>query len=141
MIQSAAPDGINGAINNTAPELNITSALASIDTPDLNLDRVGQNPCSLAARHNTLKSVGYGAVTSFKKGQNQQTLEPLLNTSTEDKTEASVVPESPDQAKALDEKHKQFPATQVAAILITSTEHTKPPVTTSLDCQKRNYLL
>ena len=143
VVQSAAPDGINGAINNTAPELNITSALVSIDAADLNLDRVAQNPCSLAARQNTLKSVGYGAVSSFKKGQDQQTLQPLLDLSTEDKTEESALPIQVDKSKALDYKNQQYSVTQVAPFLVAPTKQIKVPSIELLfinsarfDCQK-----
>lgn len=83
VIQAAAPDGVSGQISNTAPELNITSALADLEEPELDLEQIGMDPCSPTARQNTLKGLGRGAVTSLKKGQHLQTLEKLIDSKPE----------------------------------------------------------
>jgi len=78
VIQAAAPDGVNGTISNSATDLNITGALVRLSEPNLNLEEIAQDPCVPSMHKNTLKAIGRGAVTSLKKGQQQQTIEGLL---------------------------------------------------------------
>jgi filamentous hemagglutinin family protein len=78
VIQAAAPDGINGNITISAPQLNIVGALAGLNTPQLDLNRVGHDPCSSTARHSTIKNLGKGGVPMFNKGQDGYTIDRLL---------------------------------------------------------------
>ena len=79
VVQAAAPDGIDGAIEVSAPQLNITGGLIRLSVPTLTIERLGQDPCSAVIRGNTLKNLGRGGVPEFHKGQDSQTLQPLLS--------------------------------------------------------------
>ncbi|SJM92907.1 filamentous hemagglutinin N-terminal domain-containing protein [Crenothrix polyspora] len=78
VIQAAAPDGVNGNITINAPQLNIVGALASLNTPQLDLSRVGHDPCSNTARQSTIKKLGKGGIPLFNKGQDGYTIDRLL---------------------------------------------------------------
>ncbi len=78
VIQAAAPDGINGNITNTAPQLNIVGALAGLNTPQLDLNRVGHDPCSSTVQQSTMKKLGKGGIPYFNKGQDAYTIDRLL---------------------------------------------------------------
>ncbi|MEQ1543439.1 filamentous hemagglutinin N-terminal domain-containing protein [Methyloglobulus sp.] len=78
VIQAASPNGINGTITNTAPQLNIVGALAGLNTPQLDLNRVGHDPCSSTVQQSTMKKLGKGGIPYFNKGQDGYTLDRLL---------------------------------------------------------------
>lgn len=78
VIQAAAPNGIKGNITNTAPQLNIVGALAGLNTPQLDLSRVGHDPCSSTVQQSTMKKLGKGGIPYFNKGQDGYTLDRLL---------------------------------------------------------------
>jgi hypothetical protein len=78
VVQAAAPDGISGNVTISAPQLNIVGALAGLNTPQLDLNRVGHDPCSNIARQSTLKQLGKGGMPLFNKGQDSYTIDRLL---------------------------------------------------------------
>ncbi len=125
VIQAAAPDGVSGDISISAPELNITSTLASLQEPNLDLEQVGQNPCSPAAKQNTLKKIGKGAMGSFRKGQQQQTLDFLLNSENNLQPVTHVSPEK-------DNNNLQ----QVNGASTNTTSFSLPASQNPFDCQK-----
>ncbi len=69
VIQAASPTGTSGTINITSPELNIVGILAGVETPELNTERIGQDPCSSSQR-NSLKSLRHGGLPVFQNGEN-----------------------------------------------------------------------
>jgi hypothetical protein len=75
LIQSALPDGITG---NISPQLNITGALIHLKTPQLDANRLGQNPCSQTIQQSTVKKLGKGNVPLFHKGNDAYTIDRLL---------------------------------------------------------------
>jgi hypothetical protein len=69
VIQATSQFGINGNINITSPELNIVGALAGVNIPELDIGRMGKDPCA-SSRENSLKSFGHGGVPAFQNGEN-----------------------------------------------------------------------
>lgn len=84
VIQAASPTGINGNINISAPQLNIVGALVGLNTPELDLNRVGRDPCSDTVRNSTFKKLGKGGVPMFNKGQDGYTIDNLLDVAPHD---------------------------------------------------------
>jgi filamentous hemagglutinin family protein len=100
VIQAAAPDGINGTINNTAPQLNIVGTLVGLNTPQVDLNRVGHDPCSSTVQQSTMKKLGKGGIPSFNKGQDNYTIDRLLpkklDRSSQTSDLSTVLPDSHD---------------------------------------------
>ncbi len=97
VIQAAAPDGINGNITNTAPQLNIVGALAGLNTPQLDLNRVGHDPCSSTVQQSTMKKLGKGGIPYFNKGQDSYSIDRLLpNKQDKPSQTADLSPAKPD---------------------------------------------
>ncbi len=69
VIQAASPDGVSGTINITSPELNIVGILTNVDTPDLDTEHIGQDPCA-SIRENSLRNLGRGGTPVFQHGEN-----------------------------------------------------------------------
>jgi hypothetical protein len=69
VIQATSEFGINGNINISSPELNIVGALAGVNIPELDIGRMGKDPCA-SSLENTLKSLGHGGVPAFQNGEN-----------------------------------------------------------------------
>lgn len=79
VIQAAAANRLNdGIVNVNEPQLNIVGSLVGVATPELDLTRVGQEPCSSAARQSTLKSLGKGGVPMLHKGQDGYAIDQVL---------------------------------------------------------------
>ena len=106
VIQAAAPDGINGTINNTAPQLNIVGALVGINTPQLDLNRVGRDPCSSTVQQSTMKKLGKGGIPFFNKGQDNYTIDRLLP------NKQGRPSQTTDPSKALPNSHDCEPKTR-----------------------------
>jgi filamentous hemagglutinin family protein len=106
VIQAAAPDGINGNITITAPQLNIVGALAGLNTPQLDLNRVGHDPCSSSVQQSTMKQLGKGGIPYFNKGQDAYTIDRLLPKQQDRVTQTAY------QAKALTDSHDCQPKTK-----------------------------
>ncbi len=69
IIQAASPNGINGNIDITSPELNIVGILTNVATPDLNTKHISHNPCRLI-RENNLTNLSPGGTPAFQHGEN-----------------------------------------------------------------------
>jgi len=69
VVQAASPDGVNGNIQITSPELNIVGVLANVGTPTLDTERIEQDPCT-NIQDNSLKNLGHGGVPSLQNGEN-----------------------------------------------------------------------
>lgn len=61
IIQAAAPDGVNGEINISAPALDISGNLAALATPVLDAGSLGRNPCQTTSG-SSLSWVGRGGL-------------------------------------------------------------------------------
>jgi len=99
VIQAAAPNGINGTITNTAPQLNIVGTVVGLNTPQLDLNRVGHDPCSSIVQQSTMKKLGKGGIPYFNKGQDSYTIDRLLPTRHDRATQTA------DLAKSLPGNH------------------------------------
>ncbi len=107
VIQAAAPNGINGAITNTAPQLNIVGALAGLNTAQLDLNRVGHDPCSSIVQQSTMKKLGKGGIPYFNKGEDGYTIDRLLPKQHNKATQSKALPESHEcRPKASRHDHK-----------------------------------
>ncbi len=63
VIQAAAPDGVNGNISITPPELNISGTLANLDTTLIDIDRLTRDPCaSPASKQSKLIRISKGGL-------------------------------------------------------------------------------
>lgn len=69
VIQATSPTGVNGNIVISSPELNIVGDLVNIQLPDLNLEAIGEDPCSRQSQ-NSLKRQGKGGAPVFQQGEN-----------------------------------------------------------------------
>lgn len=92
VIQATAPDGINGNITINAPQLNIVGALVGLNTPQLDINHVGHDPCSSIARQSTIKNLGKGGVPLFNKGKDGYTIDRLLAKTPNTQTQTKQVP-------------------------------------------------
>lgn len=78
VIQAAAPTGVKGNITINAPQLNIVGSLVGLNTPRLDMNHIGQDPCSNIAKQSTIKNLGKGGVPLFNKGKDGYTIDRLL---------------------------------------------------------------
>lgn len=67
VIQAAAPDGINGAIQITSPKLDLSGSLVGLSTEELNLGGLGRNPCDVSGG-SSLVQLGYGGMPLSYRG-------------------------------------------------------------------------
>lgn len=112
VIQAVSETGVSGIPNVTAPQLNIVGALAGLNTPELDLNRVGRDPCSETMRHSSLKKLGKGGVPMFNKGQDSYTIDHLLDTETQDTANTQHASQVPNEKRDCKPKPAEQPIQQ-----------------------------
>lgn len=71
VIQAAAPDGVSGQINSTAPQLNLSGTLINLVLPSFDSDEISRNSCRIDVS-SSLSQAGKG-------GLRRQAKDPLLS--------------------------------------------------------------
>jgi len=71
VIQAAAPDGVNGQINSTTPQLNLSGTLINLVLPSFDSDEISRNSCRIDVS-SSLSQAGKG-------GLRRQAKDPLLS--------------------------------------------------------------
>ncbi|MCH9699311.1 MAG: hypothetical protein K0U68_14505, partial [Gammaproteobacteria bacterium] len=115
VIQAASPTGASGTINITSPELNIVGILAGVETPELNTEQIGQDPCT-SSQQNSLKNLGHGGLPVFQNGENHL---PVSN---------------PDNSRSENESISELEA--IASTDISMFGNTSGFIEKSVDCSK-----